>query len=51
MPVGDVFVGNPGGDVKHDDGALALDVIAVAEPAKFLLAGRVPNVEPEKKSD
>ncbi len=45
MPVGHVLVGDAGGDVKHDDGALALDVVAVPEAAKLLLPGRVPNVE------
>ena len=45
MPVGDVFVGDSGGDVEHDDGALALDVVAVAEPAEFFLPGCVPDVE------
>ena len=45
MPVGDVLVGDPGGDVKHDDGTLALDVVAVPQAAKLLLAGGVPHVE------
>ena len=37
MPVGDVLVSDPGGDVEHDDGALALDVVTVPQAAKFLL--------------
>lgn len=45
MPVGDVLVGDAGGDVKHDDAALAVDVVAITQAAKLLLAGRVPDVE------
>jgi hypothetical protein len=29
VPVGDVLVGNAGGDVEHDDAALAVDVVAI----------------------
>ena len=28
VPVGDVLVGDPGGDVEHDDGALSLEIEA-----------------------
>jgi hypothetical protein len=45
VPVGDVLVRDARGDVKHDDAALALDVVAVAQAAEFLLAGSVPDVE------
>ena len=45
VPVGDVLVGDAGGDVEHDDSTLALDVVAVPEAAEFLLAGGVPDVE------
>lgn len=45
MPVGDVFVGDTGGNIEHDDGALALDVVSVAKTAEFFLAGSVPHVE------
>ena len=45
VPVGDVLVGDAAGNVEHDDGALALDVVAVAEATELLLAGRVPDVE------
>ena len=45
VPVGDILVRDARGDVKHDDGALALDVVAVSQTAEFLLAGRVPGVE------
>ena len=45
VPVGHVLVCDLGRDVKHDDAGLPLDVVAVAEPAKLLLPGRVPAVE------
>jgi len=45
MPVWNVFVGDTGGDIKHDDAALAVDIVAIAQTTKFLLAGRIPNVE------
>lgn len=45
VPVGDVLVGVAGGDVKHDDGALTVDVVSVAEATELLLAGSIPDVE------
>ena len=45
VPVGNVLVGNARGDVKHDDAALAVDIVAITETTKFLLAGGVPHVE------
>jgi hypothetical protein len=31
--------------VEHDDCALTLNVVAIAQTAKFLLPGRVPYIE------
>lgn len=45
MPVGDVLVGNAGGDIEHDDTALAVDVVTVTETTELLLTGGIPNVE------
>lgn len=45
MPVGHVLVGDAGSDVEHDDAALALDVVAIAEATELLLTGSVPDVE------
>jgi hypothetical protein len=45
MPVGDVLVGDTGGDVEHDDTTLTLDVVTVAETTELLLTGSVPYVE------
>jgi hypothetical protein len=45
VPVGDVLVCDAGSHVKHDDTALAVDVVPITETAKLLLASRVPDVE------
>lgn len=45
MPVGNVLVGNAGGNIEHDDTALAVDVITITETAKLLLAGGIPDIE------
>jgi len=45
MPVWHVFVGDPGGDVEHDDTTLALDVVAISKATKFLLTCGVPHIE------
>lgn len=48
VPVWDVLVGDSRSNVKHDDTALALDVVSVSETAEFLLAGSVPDVEADR---
>ena len=48
MPVGHVLVGDSGGDIEHDDTALALDVVAIAKTTELLLAGGVPDVEADR---
>ncbi len=45
MPVGNVLVGDARRHVKHDDAALSIDVIAVAQTSEFLLSSRIPHVE------
>lgn len=45
VPVGDVLVCDTGGDIEHDDAALAVDVVAIAKTAELLLASGVPDVE------
>lgn len=47
VPVGDVLVRDSGCHVKHNDGTLALDVVAVTETTKLLLTCSVPHVEPD----
>jgi hypothetical protein len=46
VPVGHVLVRDARRDVEHDDGALALNVIAVAEAAEFFLK---PDEEGESR--
>ena len=45
MPVGHVLVRDPRGHVEHDDTALALDVVTIAETTEFFLPSSVPNIE------
>jgi len=45
MPVGDVLVGDTGGDVEHDDTTLALDIVTVTETTELLLTSSIPHVE------
>ena len=47
VPIGDIFVGDTRGDVKHNDRALALNVVTVAKAAKFLLTCGIPHVKPD----
>lgn len=51
MPIWDIFVGNAGSDIKHDDSALALDVISIAESTKFLVERRNKSGNRLKMSD
>ena len=48
VPVGDVLVGNAGGNIEHDDTALALNVVTIAETTKLLLTGGIPDVEADR---
>lgn len=45
MPVGNVLVGDTGGNIKHDDTALAVDVVTITETTELLLSSGVPHVE------
>lgn len=45
VPVGDVLVGDTGGDIEHDDTALAIDVVTIAETTELLLTGGIPHIE------
>ena len=45
MPVGNVLVCDTRGDVEHDDTALAVDVVSIAQTAELLLTCCVPDVE------
>lgn len=45
VPVGDVLVGDTGGNIEHDDTALAVDVVSISETTELLLSCSVPDVE------
>lgn len=45
MPIGHVLICDPGCDIKHDDAALALDVVAISQSTELLLPSGIPNVE------
>ena len=45
MPSRHVLVGQARRDIKHDDCALAVDVVPIAQPAKLLLPSGVPAIE------
>ena len=45
MPVRNVFIGDAGRNVEHDDTTLALDVVAIAETTKLFLPGSIPDIE------
>ena len=45
MPVGDVLVGDTGGNIKHDDAALAVDVVTVTKTSELLLSCGIPDIE------
>ena len=45
MPVGYVLVGNTRRHIKHDDAALAVDVVAITQTTELLLSCSVPNIK------
>jgi len=45
VPVWYILVCDSRGNVEHDDTALALDIISIAETTEFLLASGIPDVE------
>jgi hypothetical protein len=45
VPVGNVLVGDSGGNIEHDDTALTLNVVSVSETTELFLSGSVPDVE------
>jgi hypothetical protein len=45
VPVGNVLVGDTGGNIEHDDTALSVDVVTVTETTELLLTGGIPDIE------
>ena len=52
IPIPDryVFIGQPCGYVKHDYGALPVDIITISQPSKLLLPSCIPTVESDGPS-
>jgi hypothetical protein len=48
VPVGNVLIGNAGGNIKHDDAALSVDVVSISQTAEFLLASRIPDIKADR---
>ena len=42
VPLGNVFVGDSGGDIKHHDGGIGSNVVAFSQSSKLFLTGSVP---------
>ena len=45
VPLRDIFVGDTGGHVKHQNGGVGSDVVSFSEATKFFLSGSVPQRE------
>ena len=45
MPVGNVLIGDTGGNIKHDDTALAVDVVTITKTSELLLSCSIPDIE------
>jgi hypothetical protein len=45
VPVGDILVGDAGGNIKHDNTTLAVDVISVTEASELLLSCGIPDIK------
>lgn len=47
MPVGNILVGDSGGNVEHNDTTFTVDVIPISQSSELLLAGSIPHIELE----
>lgn len=45
VPVWNVLVGDTGGDIKHDDTALAVDVVSIPQTSELFLSRSIPHIE------
>lgn len=45
MPVGNIFIGDTRGNIKHDDTTLTLDIVTVTKTTKLLLTSSIPDIE------
>jgi hypothetical protein len=45
VPLGNVFVGDSSGDIKHEDSGIGSNVVSLSESAQLLLASGIPNTQ------
>ena len=45
MPVGNILVGDAGGNIEHDYAGMSVDVVTVSQTAKLFLTGSIPDIE------
>lgn len=45
MPVGDILVGDAGGDIEHDDTTLPVDVVTITKTSELLLSSGIPHIK------
>ena len=45
MPIRHILIGDARSDVKHNDTALAVDIVAISQATKFLLSCGIPDIE------
>lgn len=50
VPVGYILVRHSWGDIKHDNGTLTLNVVAITKATKLFLSSRVPHVKADGPS-
>lgn len=48
VPIGDVLVSDSGGDIEHDNAALALDVISITKTTELFLSSGIPDIEADR---
>jgi hypothetical protein len=50
VPVGNIFICDTRSDIKHNDGALTLDVISIAQSSELFLPRSIPDIEFDRPS-
>lgn len=45
VPVGNVLVGDTGGNIEHDNTALSVDVVSVTKTSELLLSCSIPDIK------
>lgn len=45
IPLRDIFIGNSGGDIEHDDGSMSSNIISFSESSEFFLSSSIPDIQ------